>query len=88
MDKYMCDFEAFWSAYPRKERKKDAKVKYEKRATDEEAEKAIMDGLAAWWLTDQWAVKKIFPHAATWLNQERWKDELSSSGSNGEVFYD
>ena len=37
-----------------------------------------MDGLAKWRNSDEWAEDggRYIPHPATWLNGERWEDEV------------
>ncbi len=69
-------FERFWSAYPRKVGKADARKAFAKawRKLPPFDEDLILSGgleraKAAW--TDA----QFIPHAATWLNGERWTDE-------------
>lgn len=69
-------FETFWEAYPRKESKKDALRAFGKITLTPEVFAAILDGIRRFKLTDQWKDIRYIPHAASWLNQERWKDEV------------
>jgi len=68
------DFETFWKEYPRKDAKKNAEKAFRKvRSSDLPA---ILGAIKALKKTEQWLVSdgKFIPHAATFLNQERWKD--------------
>lgn len=81
-------FETFWRAYPRKTAKATAFKSWQKNVYEDDAfmAKAITDDLAKrtrlkWWPFD---TTKI-PHAATWLNQERyldegWEDDIKTRG--------
>lgn len=67
------NFNEFWEKYP----KKIARSKVEKKYPDEKHEE-IMKGLEAY--LKHWREKKTemqyIPNPETWLNQERWNDEL------------
>ncbi len=71
-------FNEFWVLFPRKVARKAAEKAWKKAATSEAVKDAIMAGLkrqlAAWGILGP-ATMKYVPHAATWLNQERWNDE-------------
>lgn len=71
-------FEDFWKAYPRKIGKTQASKSWEKISISEEVYHQIMAGLDNY-IKYEWKGKemKYIPHAATWLNQERWKDEVT-----------
>jgi hypothetical protein len=69
-------FERFWQAYPRKTAKADARKAFGKAwrklpAFDEEA--VLIGGLER--AKAAWVDAQFIPHAATWLNGERWSDE-------------
>ena len=70
-------FESFWEIYPKHQDKKKAKQKFLKLCTNEKEYKAIMDGLRN--VLPVWAKKdtKYIPMPTTWLNGERWNDEVS-----------
>lgn len=73
-----ASFEKFWAAYPNKKAKKLAFQKWiQIRPSPELAEK-IIGAVEAFKKTDQWKRDKgrFIPHPATYLNQERWEDEL------------
>jgi len=75
---YMCSFEDFWKQYPKKVAKKKAKTTYQRLATSKKKEKNIMEGLKKYqkkWRTEKTDVKFI-PNPITWLNQERWTDDV------------
>ena len=69
-------FENFWLQYPRKIGKLTAKRSWEKLSLDnqQKALEAIVEH------RKYWAAKgtdwEFIPHASTWLNQERFEDEL------------
>jgi hypothetical protein len=69
-------FENFWSQYPKKVGKLTAKRSWEKLSLDnqQKALEAIAEHRKYWVAkgTD-W---EFIPHASTWINQERFEDEL------------
>lgn len=74
------DFSDFWALYPRKVAKKDAARAWHK--LDQSTQVAALVGLAAWlpvWqhqLAQKEDAMDYLPHPATWINGERWEDEL------------
>lgn len=68
----MDDFAIFWEAYPRKIARKAAEAAY-RRARLRAKPPDILEGLER--AKAQWRDPQFIPHATTWLNQERWKDE-------------
>lgn len=71
-------FAIFWKLYPRKVGKAAAEKKFATKCKDQETFERIIasvgDQIAhAWNLAEM----NFIPHAATWLNQERWNDEVS-----------
>lgn len=76
-------FETFWKCYPRKTAKENARKSFAKLKPSPELMDQIMSGLAAQcgsasWLKDD---GQFVPHAATWLNQKRWNDEVKPAGN-------
>ena len=67
-------FDDFWLLYPRHVAKLDARKAFAKIDPDQHV--PILTACAAW--RRVWADKdqQYIPHAATWLNGERWTDEL------------
>lgn len=68
-------FEAFWAAYPRHEGRKDALRIFTKLKPDQALLAVMLDAIARWKLSRQWR-EGVLPHPSTWLNGERWKDEV------------
>lgn len=69
-------FESFWEIYPKHQDKKKAKQKFLKLCKDEKKYQEIMQGLRN--VLPIWAKKdtKYIPMPTTWLNGERWNDEM------------
>ena len=69
---YTESFEIFWKEYPNRVGKPDAMKKYK-----EQEHSDIMDWLERW--KEYWDYSetepRFIPHPATWLHQERYKDE-------------
>jgi hypothetical protein len=73
---YSPAFCAFITAYPRPEYVKKASEIWKKINPDVAIVSAIMAGLACWKRSASWANRPYdkYPHPATWLNGECWKD--------------
>ena len=71
-------FDEFWSLYPKKVGKKTALQKWSKLKPNEKLFEEIMRGLRNYIQTEQWQREggQFIPNPETFLNQERWKDEL------------
>jgi hypothetical protein len=69
-------FDEFWSLYPRKIAKAVARKAWQRLTPEQQlmAAKAI-DTHCQYWSAKETELEFI-PHPATWLNQERWEDEL------------
>jgi hypothetical protein len=65
----------FWSAYPRKIGKFICKKSFDKISP--ESYPKIMAALEIQKTTAQWQDPKYIPYPATWLNQQRWEDEVA-----------
>lgn len=72
-------FQAFWEKYPRKIGKKAAWRAWSKIKWTPELGLKIMQALDAVSKCEQWTKDKgrYTPHASTWINGERWEDDLS-----------
>jgi len=72
-------FNEFWTAYPKKVNKKEAKQKWLKGKLPDLP--IILKALEIQKQTESWQKNegKYIPHPTTWLNQERWNDEVTSS---------
>jgi len=73
-------FDTFWQEYPRKTAKSKAKQAFDKLNPSQELFSTIMKALEVHkrqkgWIKDD---GQFIPHPATWLNQGRWEDEVSS----------
>jgi len=74
-------FEQFWAIYPRRIGKGSARTAFAKAAA-----KVIPETILQ--IAEQYAGKsdlpdlQFIPHPTTWLNQERWNDDLSASGNS------
>ena len=69
-------FDEFWKLYPRKVSKRVAQKIWERMPKDEQqaALEALPVHIKYWRLKE--TDPEFIPHAATWLNQGRWEDEL------------
>ena len=79
-DKIIVDstFDVYWSAYPVKVSKKKAQdiyFKLEKKNALPDIDTHIKI-INKWKQTENWKDIKFIPHPTTWLNQERWNDEI------------
>lgn len=79
-------FDTFWREYPRKTGKGDARKKFVKALTKTSFQN-IMDALARVKETDQWRKDggAFIPYPATWLNQERWDDEVQTANRYSDI---
>lgn len=71
-------FDKFWQAYPKKVSKKQAQKSWKKINPSLELFEKILKALEMVKQTEQWKKDngKFIPYPATWLNQERWTDEI------------
>ncbi len=72
-------FDRFWAAYPKHVGKDKALKAFVKINPTEELLADMLENLERQkkyyaWGRQNW---KYIPHAATWLNQKRWKDEVA-----------
>ncbi len=68
-------FETFWDAYPRKVAKKAARVAFARVDPDQALFARMLDAITVQKVSDTWR-RGFIPHPATWLNGERWTDEV------------
>lgn len=77
---YTSKFENFWELYPRKVGKGQAQKAWMKQACNEEAVEKILEALETQKNSNYFSQDpKFIPHPATWLNGQRWFDELPES---------
>lgn len=71
-------FDEFWKAYPRKSNKGFARKVFDKLKVDRELLNKMIQALALQNRT-VWKDKEqqYIPHPSTWLNGERWEDEVA-----------
>lgn len=71
-------FALFWEAYPKKVGKKDAKKAFGKVTVDVQV---LIAAVQRQKLSSQWCKDggQYIPNPSTWLNQERWLDELDTN---------
>lgn len=79
LDKIRDHFEEFWKAYPRKISRKKTEQIFGKIKMTPELFSKIMKTLEAYKRTPQWTkdAGAYIPHPTTWLNQERYNDEIA-----------
>lgn len=79
-------FESFWTLYPKKVNKKKSKDKFMKICKTEKVFNEIMAGLHNQLKSSEWKKNngQFIPHPTTWLNGERWKDEINIKTVNEE----
>lgn len=79
-------FDTFWREYPRKTGKGAARKSFEKALTKTSFQK-IMAALDEQKASSQWNKDggEYVPYPATWLNQERWEDEVSQYDGNTNI---
>ena len=77
-------FDAFWSAYPKKKAKEDARKAWAKLKPDETLGKVIIQAVEDSKKSKDWQKEKgkYIPYPATYLNGKRWEDERNDT--NGE----
>ncbi len=81
-------FSIFWDTYPRKVAKARAVAEWEKLAPSDETANVIIAAVKdnirynSQWQRDN---GQYIPHAATWLHQKRWTDELTNKPKNEPV---
>jgi uncharacterized protein YdaU (DUF1376 family) len=68
-------FDDFWSAYPSKDGKKPARLKWEQKKLDRIAGRIVDDVLRRSREHGKW-LDGYIPNATTYLNQERWNDPI------------
>lgn len=71
-------FEQFWKIYPRKIGKGAARSAFEKASTKENPA-TILQVAEAYANSSSLPDLQFIPHPSTWLNQERWNDDLNAS---------
>lgn len=69
-------FNEFWSAYPKKVGKQVALKSFSKLRVGRELLDKMLEAIRKQMRSEQWQDSQYIPNPSTWLNQERWNDEL------------
>lgn len=82
-DAIQVSFSDFWAKYPRKVAKKDAEKAW--RQVDPSEHQKILSAIEKQRRSEQWkkSAGQFVPYPASWLNGERWNDELDGDLSMG-----
>lgn len=77
-EKPLSGFDDFWLAYPKKQSKQQALTAWTKLDPDDDLQSTILSALDMQSTSDQWQRDggQYIPLASSWLNQQRWEDEL------------
>lgn len=78
------DFKRFWASYPRRIGKGAARIALA-RALKKAGLGRILSAVAAQANAGRFADPAFVPYPATWLNQERWDDELAAEAPAGDA---
>ncbi|HZK19521.1 MAG TPA: phage replisome organizer N-terminal domain-containing protein, partial [Treponemataceae bacterium] len=78
-------FEEFWKAYPKKVGKGYCRDIWKKLKPSQKLTDEIVAAIKQQKKSEQWEKDKgqFIPNPATWLNQERWEDELPKATNAG-----
>lgn len=81
-------FDEFWKEYPNKKAKPKAFESWKKISPDDSLFKEIMSGLGKAKNSQQWRKDngQYIPHPTTWLNQQRWTDEVEIKSKGSDKF--
>jgi hypothetical protein len=78
-------FDDFWQLWPRREGKANA-VKAWQKAVRKISEAELVEKARAYVTSPTVPAKQFVPHAATWLNGERWNDEITQETYNPDAW--
>lgn len=76
-------FASFWSVYPKRVGKGAAEKWWRKRKPSQALTETMIAAVKEQVKSDQWTRDggQYIPNPSTWLNQERWQDELAPAGT-------
>lgn len=77
-------FADFWATYPRKQGKQAALKTWKARGLDAIADEIIADVRLRWQREWRWKDRQYIPHGSTYLNQQRWEDEIEDASHEAE----
>lgn len=74
-----AEFDKFWSLYPKKQGKQQAKAAWKKLAPDAGLQETILAAIETAKGAVEWMKEsgQFIPMPTTWLNQSRWDDQLT-----------
>lgn len=82
-------FESFWKMYPKKVAKKEANKSFLKACKNKGMYNDMTKALTTQIVVNKWDRDSQYcPNATTWLNQERWKDEVNVVNATTEYTVD
>ena len=83
-------FEVFWKLYPNKKAKANARKAWDKLKPSTELRQTLMTALGSHRLSRDWTKDdgQYVPMASTWLNGERWHDELAPATGKPSTYND
>lgn len=76
LDVYIDRFEEFWEVYPKKIGKGNVQKWFRSKKPSAELFKKMLNAVETQSMSEQWQNAQYIPMPMTWLNQERWGDEL------------
>ena len=85
-EKYLEMFNEFWKLYPKKVDKANARKKWLRLKPNDELFKTIMSALENQITFKKWHEidKQYIPNPTTWINGERWEDEIKEAEGNSQ----
>jgi hypothetical protein len=84
-ESYSEQFETWWAEYPRRVSKGTA-FKSWKTAIGKTSFDVLLDSVKIFAVKVSGVEEKYIPHAATWLNGERWNDEITQETYNPDAW--
>ena len=81
-------FEQFWKLYPKKKGRKDAAKAWVKLKPNDDLRQTLITALGSHCISEDWTKDggRYIPNASTWLNGERWHDELKAATGRASAF--
>lgn len=79
-------FDAFWTAYPKKKAKDEARKAWDKRRPDAALLQVMLASLQQQCQSSEWRTEagRYIPFPATWLNRGQWTDEPAGTVARAE----
>jgi len=82
----LSDFDRFWTLYPKKVKRKDALKAWTKLKPSAELQQTLIAALGRHCVSQDWIKHggQYIPLASSWLNGERWEDDLKPGAAAGQ----